>query len=437
MTAWRSVAADGVVKAAVTALVVTTAFRIASAGAGESDGCGAGENRVFLGDSITHGGKTVGLVQLFWALRHPGDAVTFWNCGHAGGQADSGLKMIDEEFPAIRPEKVYVMFGMNDVWGEKWVSAEPGEEEARLRGDALRRYGERMKAIADRLGDKMVVLTPTPYDQYGRIDGCPVMPYRNDPGLAAIAKIGRDLAASNGLQVVDFHAKITAAMKARPEARFGGGDRVHPGEWGHHVMTAILVSELGEPAEFELTVRKAGPDGVGFAYAPKALPFPVSPAYREAEAFYPITETFNRETLRVTDLPAGDWELFTDDRSVGVFTAEEFAEGVNLAVLDTPNQRIAQAAKVKADRLNEIYGIFRDCRMGARTKPGAKGYGAYLLKVYEENKDRLCELRAEADRILCELREVRPAACRLRVSRKTEPRISAVLRTQAGSPRFF
>lgn len=419
MTAWRSVIAGMTAKTAAAALVAV-AFAPAVGGEAEAGGRAAGENRVFLGDSITHGGKTVGLVQLFWALRHPGDAVTFWNCGHAGGQADSGLKMIDEEFPAIRPEKVYVMFGMNDVWGEKWVSAEPGEEEARLRGDALRRYGERMKAIADRLGGRMVVLTPTPYDQYGDVEGCPAIPYRNDPGLATVAKIGRELAASNGLQVVDLHTKITAAMKARPEARFAGGDRVHPGEWGHHVMTAILVSELGEPAEFELTERKAGPDGDVFVYAPKKLPFPLSPAYREAEAFYPITETFNRETLRVTGLRAGDWELSADGRPLGVFSAEEFAEGVNLAVLDTPNQRLAQTAKVKADRLNEIYGIFRDCRLGARTKPGAKGYGAYLLKVYGENRDRLGELRAEADRILSELRDVRPVACRLQVRRRSD-----------------
>lgn len=96
----------------------------------------------------------------------------------------------------------------------------------------------------------------------------------------------------------------------------------------------------------------------------------------------------------------------------------DFARGVNLAVLDTPNQRIAQAAKVKADRLNEIYCIFRDCRMGAWEKPGAKGYGAYLLKVYGENKDKLGELRAEADRILAELREVRPVSCRLQVRRR-------------------
>ena len=188
-------------------------------------------------------------------------------------------------------------------------------------------------------------------------------------------------------------------------------------------MTAILVSELGEPAEFELTERKAGPDGDVFVYTPKKLPFPVSSAYREAEAFYPITETFNRETLRVTDLPAGDWELFAEDRPIGVFSAEEFAKGVNLAVLDTPNQRIAQAAKVKADRLNKIYCIFRDCRMGARTKPGAKGYGAYLLKVYEENKDRLDELRAEAERILSELRAIRPVSCHLKVVRKSNPRL--------------
>ena len=398
----------------------SVAVRLVFAGLLLVGGSVVGENRVFLGDSITHGGATTGFMQLYWSLRHPGDDVRFWNCGRSGGQADSGLKMIDAEFGAINPAKVYVMFGMNDVWRQQWESAEPGEEEARLRGDAIRRYTQRMAAIAEKLGDRMVVLTPTPYDQYGNVEGCPATPYCNEPGLATCAQIVRDLAASNRLQVVDFHAKLTAAMKAQPEARFGGEDRVHPRPWGHHVMTAILVSELGEPAEFSKVERKAGPEGVDFTYSPKALPFPMSADYRAAEAFYPITPLFNRETLRVTDLAAGEWELRMGDRLVGVFSAGEFAKGVNLAVLDTPNQRVAQAAKIKADRLNQIYCIFRDCIMGAREKPGATGYGAYLLRVYEENGDKLDELHAEADRIVDELHAIRPVSCRLQVCRRSK-----------------
>ena len=385
------------------------------------------ETWVMLGDSITHGGYSTGYLQLFWDLRHPGNNIVFENHGHTGGYADSGIRILEQDVLKRNPAKVLVMFGMNDVWREQWESAEPGEEEARLRGDALRRYRERMTRIAELVGDRLVVVTPTPYDQYGNVEGNRATPLCNEPGLATIAAIAREIAATNHLKVVELHAPLTAAMKRQPEARFAGEDRVHPREWGHHVMTALIAEGLGESPVVEETRLAAAKDGVAFDYAPKALPFPVSPAYRAAEAFLPITERFNREMLFVEGLGAGEWELRTDGRLVGVFSADEFAKGVNLATLDTPNQRLVQAAKVKADRLNQIYICQRDCRMGAREKPGATGYGAYLKSVYDREKERLPALAAEAERLRAELRALRPAKCRVSVRRraKTQPPVNA------------
>lgn len=393
-------------------MVVAAASALFSAG-----GIAAEETWVCLGDSITHGGSYTGYLQLYWNLRHPGSEIVFQNHGHSGGYADSGIRMLEKDVLALDPARVIVMFGMNDVWREQWESAEPGEKEARLRGDALRRYTERMNKIADLLGERMVVMTPTPYDQYGEVPDCRATPYCNDPGLATCAGICRTLAAERKLRLIELHRPLTAALKAKPESRFCGLDRVHPKAWGHVVMTALIVRQLGESGEVATVRAKASDAGAAFDYAPSALPFPVSDEYRTAEAFYPVTETFNRETIAVDGLAAGEWELRMDDRPVGVFSASELAAGVNIATLDTPNQRLAQAAFVKATRLNEIYVTFRDMRLGEGVKPGATGYYGQLRETYEKWRDRRGELEAEAARLRAELRAVRPAKCRVTVVR--------------------
>lgn len=375
------------------------------------------ETWVCLGDSITHGGSLTGYLQLFWNLRHPGSEVVFLNHGQSGGTAESGIRMLEEDVLKLDPARVLVMFGMNDVWREQWEHAEPGEKEARLRGDAIRRYTERMIRIADLLGERMVVLTPTPYDQYADIPNCRATPFCNDPGLATCREIVSGLAAARRLRLIDLHRPMTMALQTHPEVRYAG-DRVHPSAWGHIVMTALVAQGLGEPPDVATTEMTAGKEGLSFDYAPKALPFPLSPEYLAAEAFYPITELFNRELLVVKGLREGDWELRMDGRLVGTFSGAELAKGVNLALLDTPNQRLAQEAFVKATRLNQIYVILRDCRMGAWEKPDAKGYGAHLREVFDTWNARRGELEDEAEKIRADLRAIHPAKCRVTVSRE-------------------
>ena len=98
-------------------------------------------------------------------------------------------------------------------------------------------------------------------------------------------------------------------------------------------------------------VRK---NGIAFTYEPKSLPFPVTPEYDEVEKFYPLTERFNQEILTVERLRPGTYELAFDGVKVGEFTAEEFEKGVNIAKLDTPNQRKAAALVQLAEKLNGV-----------------------------------------------------------------------------------
>lgn len=109
-------------------------------------------------------------------------------------------------------------------------------------------------------------------------------------------------------------------------------------------------------------VRK---NGIAFTYEPKALPFPVTSEYREVEKFYPLTERFNQEMLIVERLRPGTYELAFDGVKVGEFTAEEFEKGVNVATLDTPNQRKAASLVKLAEKLGCMNSALAEKRKAA------------------------------------------------------------------------
>jgi hypothetical protein len=84
-------------------------------------------------------------------------------------------------------------------------------------------------------------------------------------------------------------------------------------------------------------------DGVEFEYMAEALPFPVDAAAQPALDWVPFTDELNREIMRVTHLPAGQYRLSIDGEAVRDFSAAELASGVNLATeASTPQYRQAQ-----------------------------------------------------------------------------------------------
>ena len=65
----------------------------------------------------------------------------------------------------------------------------------------------------------------------------------------------------------------------------------------------------------------------------------------------------------VERLRPGTYELAFDGEKVGEFTAEEFARGVNIAALDTPNQRKAASLVKIAECLRDKCSVMaEDCK---------------------------------------------------------------------------
>lgn len=319
---------------------------------------------VFVGDSITHQGRYLGYLQLYQALHDPSAVARFVNSGCAG---DSGLNLVwrfegDIAPTAATATEYFMMLGMNDFGMNVYTTDSPDEAELRARQKRLDEFDQfndeiypKMKAF----GRPVTLITPSPYDVYsGRNRPCLAL---NEKGLATLSDHVRAAAKKYGFRLIELHRPLTEFLRAKPEAiPFTTGDRVHPGEAGALLMAVEILEQLGyaEKPLTGLTVA-AKDDAVDRLYTPKALPFPDLPEWRTLVVVRPETAALNREPLIVTGLAAGSYELASDGRTLGVFTAAQLARGVNLAELDTPSRRQAAEAARLIPEKRRIDNILR------------------------------------------------------------------------------
>lgn len=336
------------------------------------------ERAMFLGDSITHGGHYVSFIQLFQALRHPDRPVDIINAGISGDSAGGGIRRLGHDVLPQNPDRVFIMFGMNDVGRGSYATVDPDEKTQKNRERSLANYRRNMTELVDKLlaaNKKVVLILPSPYDQYSDAKAKNLVAC-NDPGLAACAGIGKELAAKKKLGTVDFHTPITALLKQYPQTHLCGGDRVHPGQPGHLIMAALVLKAVGEKPEVAQVVIRAdkgtsdaknatvsnlkkADGGVSFTYAPKSLPYPVTGYYKAIDGkIFPVTDTLNREMLTVSGLADGNYQLKAAGKTIGTFSAGQLEKGVNLALLNTPSQKISnQAASVNGKRHRVVQAL--------------------------------------------------------------------------------
>jgi len=331
-----------------------------------------GERVAFCGDSITHGGSFIFYLQLFQDLRHPGSRVRLINCGRSGDTALGGVRRFERDILPLKADRVFMMFGMNDVGRSLWKSAEPSAKEVAQREKHLADFREGTVQLVDKLAEahvKTVVITPSPFDQYGVLER-ENLPFCNEPALSSCASFVRELAAKRNLGLVEFHEPMTRLFKEQANRFHFCYDRVHPGQEGHLMMAALVLDAM-HVSPFVATVRIEAKEGaakvkaknasvtavrlesdeVAFTYAPKALPFPRLPECEKLDEMYPFTARLNQELLSLTGLEKGKYVLAFDGKEVGVFTDAQFAKGVNIALLDTSNQLRAQGLAEPMRRL--------------------------------------------------------------------------------------
>ena len=406
----------------------------------------ANERVTFFGDSITTHNYFTYQLELIDVLRNPGAGMHTISRGHAGDTAHGGFARWDWDAATTPSDRVFVMFGMNDIGRGNWMDEKPSAEIAAKRKAALDKYADYSRKLADKIlasGRKLVMVTPSPYDQYGKQEAENI-PFCNDPGLAGCAEIVRKLADEKNLEMVDFHKPLSAFLQEHPCFGLLAKDRVHPDNAGGLLMAVVILEQMGVlPYTDETTFEAKG--AATFDYTPKHLPYPRTSEYKKLNGTYALDGHLTREIVKVTGLPKGYYELSGNGQAFGTFTAEELAKGVDLATLDTPSMKQAMAAyKVWATMRGKVQYARRlvstECeirnyggdpadaesakaaiakrRALINKDPKARHYGYSMgqLDFYEKNASKKQEMWQEIDDFETKLRQaVRPKSWKLSV----------------------
>ena len=332
-----------------------------------------GDRWAVIGDSITHGRRYHSWIYLFYATRHPDRPFRLYNCGISGDTAAGAVRRYAWDIAPHHPTIATIMMGMNDVGRGYYGRDKTDKKIEALRRQRIEQHVAAMTKLTELLvaaGCRVVFLTPSIYDQTG------AQKTTNHFGVNdALGECGRRVAALAPrfhARVLDLHEPMTALnaalQKRDPGATLTGPDRVHPGAVGQFVMAYLFLRAAGEggpvavvrlnaaaggnavekTTNCRVVLEVASPRRVAFEYRAAALPFPVPAAARPALAIVPFSAEMNRETLAITGLEkGGKYVVEIDGASVGAYTPEELAAGVDLAAnVRTPMWKQAEQVRL-------------------------------------------------------------------------------------------
>ncbi|MBS1857952.1 MAG: SGNH/GDSL hydrolase family protein [Acidobacteria bacterium] len=335
-----------------------------------------GDRVVFYGDSITDQRLYTTFTETYVVTRFPRMDVAFTHSGWGGDRVNGGgggpidVRLWRDVLP-YRPTVMTIMLGMNDGHYRAYDQAIFDE------------FATGYKHIVDTVkrqfpGIRITAIQPSPYDDVTR---APNFEGGYNAVLVRYGDFLKQLAQEDGLGLADLNTGVVAALGKAKEIDAAAAaklipDRVHPGPAGHLLMAEALlkswhapslVSDVELDAARKTAVRQRGASvsevtaaGKGLAWTEidDALPMPVdlhdaaiSLAVRSSD----VMEALNQEPLKVRGLAAGKYALKIDGESVGDFTSEQLAEGVNLATLATPMMRQAMQVHALTLRHNNLH----------------------------------------------------------------------------------
>ena len=440
-----------------------------------------GARVVFLGDSITHHGHWHKFVSDWYFLVHPERKVFFRSAGVGGDTASGCVSRIDEDVAAFSPTDVTVMFGMNDVGRNLYVT-NPTPDILARRVRRQEDYSANMLKLVERLGalegsPRLWLFTPSPFDDTS------TLPAPNNPGCNAIGLSGlakRVWQLQRGVPnstLVDMHDPLTELNLARqrtdPAFTICGKDRIHPWLPGGLAMAYQFLKtqnaqtcvsrvdircseDSAYPGACERAkvrnVRKAKGTPCSFSVTEEALPLPLSWAVAPVTNDVPFLRDFASEKLVVKGLPPGTrWSLDIDGNLVGSWNCDELGCGVELSQNSlTPMNRQAQEVlglteerykiEQKLTLLSAVRWWLRNChrdfapddldglrKLNVRfVEQGKSGYYEGILPKYIElfpsRAKLLDEMLALDDRIRAAARPVAHEWCLKDITNKTTAR---------------
>ncbi len=203
-----------------------------------------GDRIVFLGDSITAGGIWIKEIIQHFLDNYSELKIGFYNCGVPGGTArEVNLKnhMYSDCFNYF-PKYVVIMFGMNDIVPWFYSPICDYKNKVNEREKCIVKYSNNMENIifmCKQNNVNPILCTPTPYDQYNDPDN--QNNWYSDMGIKICGEIVNEMAEKYNLTCIDMYSAVKEHIMEAPIKE----DRVHPNEFGQHLMAEEFLYSIG------------------------------------------------------------------------------------------------------------------------------------------------------------------------------------------------
>jgi len=325
------------------------------------------ETVVFYGDSITQQNLYSAYLETFLASRFPDKRIASFNLGWGGDTARGGTQRFARDVAPVEPTLVFVNFGMNDG-GYK-----PFQQSVY---DSYLAAQEELAGQIEETGAREVLFTTSPIDPDQRPDG-DVYNGMLARMAVGVIQMGDELE----IPVIDLFEPMLAVQRTAKEEEPGFTmipDSVHPDPVGHLVMAYLALQRIDAPRIVgEITVDEGRAEASGGASVSTVraryggtdldlglqfLPFYVPPEARPALELVPFQDELNRFRLRAEVGTAGadTWVVSVDGATAGVFTPEQLAGGVDLALLEgapwtVAGRRLWEAAQYRWEKHFEAW----------------------------------------------------------------------------------
>jgi lysophospholipase L1-like esterase len=314
-----------------------------------------GDRVTFYGDSITAQRYYTRDIQDFVATRYPMLHVEYHNAGvpgdkATGGYAGDAATRVTRDVKPWNPTVLTVMLGMND--------GDYVPPDQKIFADYQAGYEKLLTMLRDAApGARITLIENTPYDEITH--GTEFRGYMatTEQNAAATPSLGH----REGLPVVDTFSPVKdllerAKIKDPSFASLLIPDRIHPSEPVHWIMaesvmkawninpvvSAVTLSATSSVAtqttRTQITEISNNGNVLSWDQVDEALPLPLNFENALMNFVLKISDlaNYDQEMLTVQGLQPGQYKLTIDTMNVGVFSAQQLAQGINLALLKTP-----------------------------------------------------------------------------------------------------
>lgn len=334
-----------------------------------------GDRVVFYGDSITDQRLYTTFTESYVLTRFPRMKVEFVHSGWGGDRVTGGAGgpidvRLQRDVVIYKPTVLTIMLGMNDG---RYRAYDP---------EIFQQYSSGFESVVRNVKSalpevRITAIQPSPYDDVTRAPG---FSGGYNAVLVRFSGFLSELASRENLALADLNTPVVAALKKAksidPELALKlVPDRVHPGPGGHLLMAEALLKAWHAPAEVSSVEIDAESKQVSAAANTKVTDLQVdaSLSWTQEDAALPMAvdmkdpliglalrasdfvDALDLQMLKVTGLSSARYVLRIDGETVGSFSRQDLADGVNLATLPTPMAKQALDVHALTIRHNQIH----------------------------------------------------------------------------------